>query len=131
MKTVKLFTALLLAMICISLSSCNKDKDNDDNDGSALVGTWAWLSETNSEEYWIVFKANGTGYTWDSYKGEISPKEYFSYSFNEKSSMLLITYDEVDTEYEDENSETVEVLTLTDKKLVLDFEDGSLTFYRQ
>lgn len=131
MKTVKLFTALLLAMICISLSSCNKDEDNDDNDGSALVGTWAWLSETNSEEYWVVFKGNGTGYTWDSYNGKTSPKAYFSYSFNEKSSMLLITYDEVDTEYEDENSETVEVLTLTDKKLVLDFEDGSLTFYRQ
>lgn len=131
MKTVKLFTALLLAMICISLSSCNKDEDNDDNDGSALVGTWAWLSETNSEEYWVVFKENGTGYTWDSYNGKTSPKAYFSYSFNEKSSMLLITYDEVDTEYEDENSETVEVLTLTDKKLVLDFEDGSLTFYRQ
>lgn len=131
MKTVKLFTALLLAMICISLSSCNKDEDNDDNDGSALVGTWVWLSETNSEEYWVVFKENGTGYTWDSYNGKTSPKAYFSYSFNEKSSMLLITYDEVDTEYEDENSETVEVLTLTDKKLVLDFEDGSLTFYRQ
>lgn len=131
MKTVKLFTVLLLAMICISLSSCNKDEDNDDNDGSALVGTWAWLSETNSEEYWVVFKENGTGYTWDSYNGKTSPKAYFSYSFNEKSSMLLITYDEVDTEYEDENSETVEVLTLTDKKLVLDFEDGSLTFYRQ
>jgi lipoprotein len=131
MKTVKLFTALLLAMICISLSSCNKDEDNDDNDSSALVGTWAWLSETNSEEYWVVFKENGTGYTWDSYNGKTSPKAYFSYSFNEKSSMLLITYDEVDTEYEDENSETVEVLTLTDKKLVLDFEDGSLTFYRQ
>lgn len=131
MKTVKLFTALLLAMICISLSSCNKDKDNDDNDGSALVGTWAWLSETNSEEYWVVFKADGTGYLWDSYKGKASPKEYFSYSFNKKSSMLFISYDGVDTEEYEEDLETAEVITLTDKKLVLDFEDSSLTFYRQ
>ena len=130
MKTVKLFTAFLLAMVCISLSSCNKDKDNDedDNGGSALVGTWAWFSETNSEEDWLVFKADGTGYTWDSYKGKTSPKEYFSYSFNEKSSMLFITYKD-----DEEDSETAEVVLLTDKKLVLDFDgdDGSLVFYRQ
>lgn len=130
MKAVKLFTALLLAMVCISLSSCNKDKDNDEGDyaSSALVGTWAWFSETNSEEIWFVFRVDGTGYTWDSYNGKTSPKEYFSYSFNEKSSMLFITYKD-----NKEDSDTAEVVLLTDKKLVLDFDgdDGSVIFYRQ
>lgn len=131
MKTVKLFTALLLAMVCIALSSCNKDKDKDegDYDRSALVGTWAWFSDTNSEEYWFVFKADGTGYSWDAWDGKNGSKHPFTYVFNEKTSILAI-------DYEEEGSESAEVVSLTGKKLVLGIEDtyGSIenwTFYRQ
>lgn len=126
MKAVKLFTALLLAMVCIGLSSCNKDKDNDEGDyvSSALVGTWK--CSFDSEEEWLVFKSNGTGYTWDVWEGKNSSKFPFTYVFNEKTSILTIAYEE-----DDGDSDSAEVVLLTDKKLVLDFEGESLIYYRQ
>ncbi|CAK7083824.1 MAG: hypothetical protein PARBA_03710 [Parabacteroides sp.] len=128
MKVVKLFVALLLAMVCIGLSSCNKDKDNDEGDyvSSALVGTWK--CPFDSEEEWFVFKADGTGYTWDVWEGKSSSKCPITYVFNEKTSILTIAYDEDDVE-----SDSAEVVLLTDKKLILHYngEEDTITYYRQ
>jgi hypothetical protein len=36
MKTVKLFTTLLMVVLCVGITSCSKDDDNE----TSIVGTW-------------------------------------------------------------------------------------------
>ena len=130
MKAFKLFTAFLLVMVCICLSSCSKDKDKDkgDNDVSSLVGTWVWSSETSSMEEWIVFKADGTGVTWEVWKGKSSPKYPFTYVFNEKTSVLTIIV--VGGDNPDDTVSGV-VTLLTDKELVLERNGKTFVYYKQ
>ena len=128
MKTVKLFTALLLAMVCISLSSCSKDKDNDESDNvdSGLVGRWAYFHKTNSGEEWFVFKADGTGTSWDVWEGKNSSKDAFTYVFNEKTSVLTFIF-----EGDEDKPDSANVVLLTDDKLILDWDGETLTYNRQ
>lgn len=40
MRSIKLFAALLMAVVCVSLSSCNKDDDEKIGSKAELVGKW-------------------------------------------------------------------------------------------
>lgn len=82
MKTFKFFAALMLAVVCVGLSSCSKD-DDEKNDTKFLVGTW--IADDGSEE--ITFNADGTGFTFDKING----RENFTYTFDAKT--MVVTYD--------------------------------------
>ena len=62
MKNLKLFLISILAVfaIIVSMSSCSPDNDVE-LDQTLLYGKW---QETNSLNF-EVYKADGTGYTWD------------------------------------------------------------------
>ena len=78
MRTFKILAALVMAVVCISLSSCSKDDDNEDKpviEQANLIGKWqsTWekvielkdgkevvtFDEANSLRFW-EFKADGT-----------------------------------------------------------------------
>lgn len=43
MKTFRILAALVLAVVCVSLSSCSKDDDNEDKpviEQANLIGKW-------------------------------------------------------------------------------------------
>lgn len=78
MRTFRLLAALLMAVLCVNLSSCSKDDDNSENptiDQANLIGKWqsTWervheivngkevvtFDEANTNRFW-EFKADGT-----------------------------------------------------------------------
>ena len=62
MKNLKLFLISILAVfaIIVSMSSCSPDNDVE-LDQTLLYGKWQETTSLNFE----VYKADGTGYTWD------------------------------------------------------------------
>lgn len=99
MKTFRFFAALMLAVVCVGLSSCNKD-DDEKNDNSLLVGTW--VADDGATE--ITFKADGTGF-------EIDEKETdkFTYTFDAKTMILSISFEKPDTNGEKHFSVKIEI----------------------
>lgn len=100
MKTFRFFAALMLAVVCVGLSSCNKDDEDEKFDNSLLVGTW--VADDGATE--ITFKADGTGF-------EIDEKETdkFTYTFDAKTMILALNYEKPDTTGESQFSAKVEI----------------------
>ena len=94
MKTFRFFAALLMAVVCVGLSSCSKDDDN------LLVGTW--VADDGATE--ITFNADGTGF-------EIDEKETdkFTYTFDAKTMIVTLNYEKPDTTGESQFSAKVEI----------------------
>lgn len=128
MKTFKILVALVMAVVCVSLSSCSKD-DNEDKpviEQANLIGKWqsTWQKTheivngkevvTSDEAYtngsW-EFKADGTCI--DGGNNEIS-------HWTLKDNKLTISYS-------DGYSDVVTVNELTANKLILAFEDWDNT----
>lgn len=77
MKTFRLFAALMMAVVCVGLSSCSKDDDEKIGSSDDLVGKWeltwtkGWeLNSDGTKDEWdeaddgefLIFKNDGTGY---------------------------------------------------------------------
>lgn len=94
MKTFRFFAALMLAVVCVGLSSCSKDDDN------LLVGTWV----ENGGVTEITFNSDGTGFMIDS-KGT----DKFTYTFDTKTMTLTLDYEEPDLNGETHFSAQIEI----------------------
>lgn len=120
MKTLRFFGALLVMVLCVSLTACSDD--DDDYNTEDLIGTWeltrlqGWDEDEDGEkETWddeisdefLEFKANGTG------QGYYSD---YKYSIKWKLEGDQLTIIEVD---DDNYTETYAIKELTDTKLVL------------
>lgn len=99
MKTFRFFAALMMAVVCVGLSSCSKD-DEDNNGNSLLVGTW--VADDGATE--ITFKADGTGFEID----EIGTDK-FTYTFDTKTMTLTLDYEKPDTNDEKHFSVKIEI----------------------
>ena len=129
MRTFRILAAFVLAVVCMSLSSCSKDDDNNENpaiEQANLIGKWQskWQKThevkdgkevvTSDEAYtngsW-EFKADGTCI-------EDGNNETSKWAL--KDNKLTITYN-------DGYSDVVTVNELTAKKLILAFEDWDNT----
>lgn len=84
MKTFKFFAALMMAVVCVGLSSCNKD-DEDNNGNSLLVGTWV----TKEGNDILVFSADGTLVN-THYDGPEKFVDEYTYFLDKNSMMLTI-----------------------------------------
>ncbi len=84
---------MMLLIVALSasmaISSCSKDKDDDpsSSNSNSIVGTWYFVEDDGELDYedCFVFKSNGT-FSWYDDMG--------SYRFNEKTSMLVLDWDE-------------------------------------
>lgn len=129
MRTFRILAAFVLAVVCMSLSSCSKDDDNSEKpviEEANLIGKWqsTWQKTheivngkeviTSDEAYtngsW-EFKADGTCI-------EDNSNETSKWSL--KDNKLTITYN-------DGYSDIVTVNELTANKLILAFEDWDNT----
>lgn len=118
-KLRKLFWALgsvLVVLFALTFSSCSDDDDKGDkdkSDASSLVGTWRF---NDDGVYYITFKADGTGLYEDDYEDGT-----FYYTYSEKTSLLILNFD-------DDDQGVLRVVSVTSTTLVLqDMEDESYT----
>ena len=129
MRTFRILAALVMAVVCVSLSSCSKDDDNEDKpviEQANLIGKWqsTWQKTheivngkevvTSDEAYtngsW-EFKADGTCIEYDG----ATPARWIL-----KDNKLTVTYN-------DGYSDVLTVNELTANKLILAFEDWDNT----
>lgn len=118
-KLRKLFWALgsvLVVLFALTFSSCSDDDDKGDkdkNDASSLVGTWRF---NDDGVYYITFNDDGTGRYEDDYEDGT-----FYYTYSEKTSLLILNFD-------DDDQGVLRVVSVTSTTLVLqDMEDESYT----
>lgn len=117
MKTFRFFAALMLAVVCVGLSSCSKDDEDDNIDNSLLVGTW--ISDNGVYEY--TFNADGSG---SEYNDEFNVTTKFTYTFNTKTKMLIIKFEKPNADGDSQISIVIEISG--DK-----FESGDAVFTRK
>lgn len=118
-KLRKLFWALgsvLVVLFALTFSSCSDDDDKGDkdkSDASSLVGTWRF---NDDGVYYITFNDDGTGLYEDDYEDGT-----FYYTYSEKTSLLILNFD-------DDDQGVLRVVSVTSTTLVLqDMEDESYT----
>lgn len=118
-KLRKLFWALgsvLVVLFALTFSSCSDDDDKGDKDkgdASSLVGTWRF---NDDGVYYITFNDDGTGRYEDDYEDGT-----FYYTYSEKTSLLILNFD-------DDDQGVLRVVSVTSTTLVLqDMEDESYT----
>ena len=105
MKTFRILAALMMAVVCVGLSSCSKDNDEKIGSTDDLVGKWEliWTKgwETDSDgtkEEWdeadsgqyLTFDKDGTGYGSDDY-GTNNP-----YTWKLDGKKLIVSYSKFD-----------------------------------
>lgn len=86
MRTFRILAALVMAVVCVGLSSCSKDDDNDENKTS-IVGTWIGGQFEVDDNETLIFNSNNKG-KWDS--------DEFTYTTN--SNKVIIDYGDGDPE---------------------------------
>lgn len=125
MRTFRILSALVMAVVCVSLSSCSKDDDEKIGSTDDIVGKWeltwtkGWeldsdgFKETWDEAdngYYFTFKKDGTGrHSYDN-----SSSEYpFKWKLDGKK--LTLTYDQYEDIYQLEtlNKSTL-IITISD-----------------
>lgn len=57
MRTFKLFAALMMAVVCVGLSSCSKD---DDESKDSIVGKWKLVNTNGVIGTHVEYSSNGT-----------------------------------------------------------------------
>lgn len=108
------FFAVLTGFYFVSCSS-----DDDDKSSSPLVGTWdAGEGWSGIERIYVMFNADGTGYTIQKYdekdkyySGEPYRADKFDYTYNKESGQLTVIGDK--------DAETYIVVLVKDSKLTL------------
>ena len=127
MKT-KLLSLLVILFMGFAVVSCSSD-DKDDDGGNntevveSLVGTWKCTFSTGYQL--VTFKSNGKGTLLEVDEEDEDYEEAFTYTYNASSKTLKINW-------EDDDPEQWQVVSLTSKKLVvLDEDGGRVTFTKQ
>ena len=87
MKTVRLFTTLVMVVLCVGFASCSKSDDEPSSNNAAIVGTWA--EDSSVEQYVYTFNSDGTG-KWEVYNGTTLEKST-SLTYKVSGSTLTIT----------------------------------------
>jgi len=59
MKTVRLFTTLVMVVLCVGFASCSKSDDEPSSNNAAIVGTWA--EDSSVEQFIYTFNSDGMG----------------------------------------------------------------------
>lgn len=88
------FLLLIVMVMGVMLSSCDKDDKDEPKGGNELVGKWYYTEDgdTDYDDYFI-FKSNGTGsYT---YEDDV---EAFDYTYDSKTNVLILNYRDDDSE---------------------------------
>ena len=116
----KLLSMLVILFMGFAVVSCSSD-DKDDDGGNnteiveSLTGTWKYTFSTGYQL--ITFNSNGKGTLKEIDYAAENYEESFTYFFN-TSSQILIIY------WEGEEPTEWQVVSITNKKLVLIDEDG-------
>lgn len=106
MRTFRLLAALLMAVVCVSLSSCSKDDDSStpfDNslDINLLYGTWVreykGYNGDNEKEI-LVFSSNGTWHRTQVVNGNKEREEGHTFTYYKDTRVLALKDDEADDE---------------------------------
>lgn len=130
MRTFRILTALVMAVVCMSLSSCSKDDDNENEkpaiEQANLIGkwqsTWQKTHEVKDGKEVITSDEAYTNGSWE-FKEDgtcIEGNSNGATHWTLKDNKLTITYN-------DGYSDIVTVNELTANKLILAFEDWDNT----
>ncbi|WP_289123651.1 lipocalin family protein [uncultured Bacteroides sp.] len=130
MRTFRFFAALMMAVVCVSLSSCSKDDDEKLGSTDDLVGKWeltwtkGWeIDSDGTKDEWdeaesgqlFIFKNDGTGYeTWNDV-------DKYPYTWKLNGNKLTLTYDGYEDAYQ------VETLNKSTLKMTISDDDESDT----
>lgn len=126
MKAFRILAALMMAVVCVGLSSCSKDDDEKIGSTDDLVGKWeltwtkGWeMDSDGTKEEWdeaddrqfFIFKNDGTGY--EAYKENAADKYPYTWKLN--GNKLTLTYDNYEDVYKVEtlNKSTL-IITISD-----------------
>ena len=124
-KLLSLLVILFMGFAVVSCSSDDKDDDGGNNTEvvESLVGTWKCTFSTGYQL--VTFKSNGKGTLLEVDEEDEDYEEAFTYTYNASSKTLKINW-------EDDDPEQWQVVSLTSKKLVvLDEDGGRVTFTKQ
>ena len=116
-------TILMVAIMSVGFMSCSKDDDVKKEDTASLVGTWRY--DFSSGYDLLTFDQNGTVRVQEYDNGEWEMDKVYRYTYS--NGILRWMYED------GEVRETIEVISLSDTKLVLkDWpDDGEYTFVKQ
>ena len=92
MKTLRFIGMAVIAVIMsVNFTACSDD-DEDEAVANPLIGTW---QETDDDNYLLwTFKADGTGTEQEYYQGNLDEPYSFTYTYDSKTSILVINYGE-------------------------------------
>lgn len=107
MKTVRLFTTLVMVVLCVGFASCSKSDDEPSSNNAAIVGTWA--EDSSVEQFVYTFNSDGTG-KFEIYNGTTLEKSE-SLTYKVSGTALTITGGS--------ETSTMTIKELTDTKLTL------------
>lgn len=136
MRTFRILAALVMAVVCVGLSSCSKDDDKKESDNtlSLLMGTW---EREGTWKIWTDVVREGTSLTTYIFKSDKT------YTLIECDYKIDNGKDRIDTEegtftyYEDtkklvlndgEDKYTVTIIEITNNTLTID-DDGGVEIY--
>lgn len=142
MRTFRLFTALITAVVCVGLFSCSNDDDEEKQDDKTLVllvGSWEYELDSftdangnvvSSTTEVLTFKADMTWTGVDYYAGTNYPDEKIekwgegTYSYDSSKKRLTLNNNIFE-------SDIVEILEITESKLSYLSGDGIMNYTRK
>lgn len=140
MKAFRLLTVLIMAVVCVGLSSCSKDDDSStliDNspDINLLYGTWSrdyyWYEWDNSKTPWkevFTFKNDNTWSSTEYEDGKVHKTQNGTFVYYKDARTLALTIKGEDEDF----IPTYYILELKENTLTWDLgDDGAFTFTRQ
>ncbi len=83
--------AIVAVMMCVNFAACSDD-DDEDTPNNPLIGTWQETDDKNDYIIW-TFKTDGTGVEEGFYQGDFEDPASFTYTYDNKTSILVINYD--------------------------------------
>lgn len=134
MRTFRILAALVMTVVCMSLSSCSKDDDNE-NEKSAieqanLIGkwqsTWQKTHEIKDGKEVVTSDEAYTNGSWE-FKADGTCIESSTNSDYKETSRWTLKDNKLTLSYSDGYSDVVTVNELTANKLILAFEDWDNT----
>lgn len=141
MRTFRILAALMMAVVCVGLSSCSKDDDDssapitNSPDINLLYGTWVreYLDyDKTPRKDVFTFNSDNTWSETDYRDGEVDSKPYGTFVYYKDARMLALTFIDTDDGYETDFVPTYYILELNDNSLTWDLgDDGAFTFKRQ
>ena len=119
-----LFLILLTAIVSgLYLVSCGSDSDGDGEGGddgnptSQIVGTWELVDDYEEEKDYIMYCADGIGYSFGEEGSSVCYVEKFDYIYNAKSGKITYVSD-------DGYTWAYEVQAVSNTKLILECSGG-------